>query len=123
VDLLDAAARGDISGVVPEWDDQVALTVVMAANGYPGAYERGSEIWGLETLNSDMVQVFHAGTASMDGKILANGGRVLDVTAIGATVAEAQERAYVAVDAINWPGGFCRRDIGWRAVARERGEA
>jgi phosphoribosylamine--glycine ligase len=104
------------------WRDEAALTVVMAAKGYPGNYDKGSEIRGLEAgANVDGVQIFHAGTERHDGKLIATGGRVLNVSAIGKTVAEAQARAYQAVDRINWPGGFCRRDIGWRAVARERG--
>jgi phosphoribosylamine--glycine ligase len=104
------------------WRDETALTVVMAANGYPGNYDKGSEIRGLEAAaNVDGVQIFHAGTERRDGKLIATGGRVLNISAVGKTVAEAQARAYQAVDRIDWPGGFCRRDIGWRAVARERG--
>ena len=95
----------------------------MATKGYPGAYDKGSDIGGLDGLNSDDVQVFHAGTKRDGGQLLANGGRVLNVTALGRTVTEAQARAYAAVDAIDWPEGFCRRDIGWRAVAREQEEA
>ena len=88
----------------------------MAAKGYPGAYEKGSEIRGLdEAAKLPGVQIFHAGTALKDGKIVAAGGRVLSVTATGKDVGEAQSRAYAAVDAIDWPEGFCRRDIGWRA--------
>ncbi|HEY8594249.1 MAG TPA: phosphoribosylamine--glycine ligase [Devosiaceae bacterium] len=120
LDLLEGAAIGDLEGVMPQWSDEVALTVVMAARGYPGAYARGSEIRGLDGLDGDGVQVFHAGTSRKDGKVLANGGRVLNVTATGATVAQAQARAYEAVGRIDWPEGFCRRDIGWRAVAREQ---
>jgi phosphoribosylamine--glycine ligase len=94
-----------------------ALTVVMAARGYPGAYAAGSEIRGIDRANSvPGVKVFHAGTAVKDGRLVANGGRVLNVTARGATVAEAQARAYRAIDLIDWPEGFCRRDIGWRAM-------
>jgi phosphoribosylamine--glycine ligase len=104
------------------WSDEAALTVVMAAKGYPGNYDKGSEIRGLHAAaNVDGVQIFHAGTERRDGKLVATGGRVLNVSAVGKTVAEAQARAYEAVDRIDWPGGFCRRDIGWRAVARERG--
>ena len=118
---LIAAADGVLKDFDLRWYDEVALTVVMAANGYPGAYDKGSEIRGLdEAAAIEDVTVFHAGTASgLNGEILATGGRVLGVTALGATVAEAQARAYRAVDAIDWPGGFCRRDIGWRAVERE----
>jgi phosphoribosylamine--glycine ligase len=103
------------------WYDEVALTVVMAAKGYPGTPEKGSVIRGIERARAlDGVEVFHAGTALKDGEIVAHGGRVLAVTATGRTVTEAQEKAYRAVDLIDWPGGFCRRDIGWQAVARER---
>ena len=120
---LMAAADGVLSDFDLRWYDEIALTVVMAANGYPGSYDKGSEIKGLEAAAAlPDVTVFHAGTASgPNGKILATGGRVLGVTALGKTVAEAQARAYQAVDAITWPGGFCRRDIGWRAVMREQG--
>jgi phosphoribosylamine--glycine ligase len=91
----------------------------MASRGYPGSYEKGSPIRGVEALEAPYLQVFHAGTANQDGALVANGGRVLNVTALGKTVAEAQARAYAAVDEIDWPEGFCRRDIGWRAVAHE----
>lgn len=116
--LLDAAARGDISKVEVSWHADTALCVVMAANGYPGAYEKGSTISNADELNSDTTHIFHAGTRRDDGQLLANGGRVLNVTARGSDVSQAQERAYLAVDKIDWPGGFCRRDIGWRAIAR-----
>jgi phosphoribosylamine--glycine ligase len=121
-DLLTAllAMRdGQLRNLDLRWSDDAALTVVMATKGYPGDYAKGSEIRGLDkaaALNG--VQIFHAGTARKDGKIIANGGRVLNVTATGKTVAEAQKRAYEAVDLIDWPEGFCRRDIGWRAVGR-----
>ena len=98
----------------------MALTVVMAANGYPGDYKKGSVIEGVdEAAKLPGVQIFHAATAREGGKLVATGGRVLNVTATGKTVSEARARAYAAVDTIRWPGGFCRRDIGWRAVARE----
>jgi len=116
LDLLEAAASGTLDRVTPHFSDAVALTVVMAANGYPGAYEKGSVISGADAVNSETVQVFHAGTALRDGQLIATGGRVLNVTATGATVAEARDAAYRAVDAIDWPQGFCRRDIGWRAL-------
>jgi phosphoribosylamine--glycine ligase len=95
----------------------------MAAKGYPGAYAKGSAIAGLdEAAAVKGVEIFHAGTATgADGRLVANGGRVLNVSAIGQTVAEAQACAYAAVDKIRWPEGFCRRDIGWRAVQRETG--
>jgi phosphoribosylamine--glycine ligase len=101
------------------WLPEAALSVVMAAKGYPGAYTKGSEIRGVQqAAKLAGVTVFHAGTRrGEDGRLLAEGGRVLNVTAIGTTVADAQKRAYQAVDLIDWPGGFCRRDIGWRALA------
>ena len=101
------------------WHDEPSVCVVMAAKGYPGDYKTGTEIKGLDKADAvPSVKVFHAGTVEKDGKILAQGGRVLGVTARGATVAEAQKRAYAAVDVIDWPEGFCRRDIAWRALAR-----
>ncbi|RCS23401.1 phosphoribosylamine--glycine ligase [Phyllobacterium salinisoli] len=119
--LLNAAADGMLDQVSIRWSDDPALTVVMAAKGYPASPEKGSVIKGLdETAKLPDVQIFHAGTAMKDGALVANGGRVLNVTATGKTVAEAQAKAYAAVKAIDWPGGFCRSDIGWRAVAREK---
>ncbi|MDH3241690.1 MAG: phosphoribosylamine--glycine ligase [Alphaproteobacteria bacterium] len=119
-DLLPALLAvhdGGLKHMDLRWHKDAALTVVMAANGYPGAYEKGSEIKGVEAANAlPGVKVFHAGTARNGGKLVATGGRVLNVTALAPTIAEAQTRAYEAVDAIDWPGGFCRRDIGWRAV-------
>lgn len=121
VTLLQATIDGTLDKISVRWRDEVALTVVLAANGYPGDYARGSEINGIAAANAlEGVKVFHAGTLAKDGKILANGGRVLNVTALGRTVAEAQARAYEAVDRIEWPEGFCRRDIGWQAIARDR---
>ena len=121
-DLLPAllAARdGELKEFDLRWYDEPALTVVLAANGYPGAYEKGSEIRGLESLTGDPdTVVFHAGTAADGDRILAASGRVLGVTAMAPTILEAQHKAYAAVDAIDWPEGFCRRDIGWRAVGR-----
>ncbi len=117
--VLKAAADGRLSEVSLAWKDDAALVVVMAANGYPGAYEKGSVIGGLAAAGAvPGVTVFHAGTVDKDGAVVATGGRVLGVTALGADVREAQARAYQAVDALDWPGGFCRRDIGWRAVGR-----
>ena len=102
------------------WYDDAALTVVMAAQGYPGKYEKGSVISGLDEAGSDEnVEIFHAGTALKDGTVIATGGRVLNVTARGASVREAQQRAYAAIAKIDWPEGFCRSDIGWRAIERE----
>lgn len=116
---LVAAREGRLAEVALEWYAHAALVVVMAAAGYPGGYRKGTVIAGLERAGAlDDVVVFHAGTArAEDGRLIATGGRVLGVTATGATVAEAQRRAYAAVDRIDWPEGFCRRDIGWRAVA------
>ncbi len=116
---LIASTDGVLSSFDLRWYDEAALTVVMAAKGYPGSYEKGSVIRGIEAAggNSDDVKVFHAGTKKGPaGEILANGGRVLNVTAMAPTIRQAQERAYIAVDKIDWPQGFCRRDIGWRAV-------
>ncbi len=116
-DLIQACAEGRLGEMRVNWADDHALTVVMAAEGYPGDYRKGSQIRGLEELPEDSGHmVFHAGTAERDGRIIATGGRVLNVTARGATLAEARERAYAMVDRIDWPGGFCRRDIGWRAL-------
>ncbi len=121
---LIATAQGGLADIAIDWRDEAALTVVMAAKGYPGKPETGTEIRGLgEAAAMPGVQIFHAGTKAEGGRVLANGGRVLAVTALGATVGEAQARAYAAIDCINWPGGFCRRDIGWQAIRRERGEA
>ena len=117
LDLLQACAEGRLDQVQAQWAADHAITVVMAAKGYPGNYEKGSEIKGLDALPEDSRNmVFHAGTAAKEGAIIATGGRVLNVTARGETLAEAQARAYAIVDAIDWPGGFCRRDIGWRAL-------
>nr|MBP6433662.1 phosphoribosylamine--glycine ligase [Sphingorhabdus sp.] len=116
--LLAAATDGGLSKAArPNLSDDYALTVVMAANGYPGTPEKGGTI---AFKNVGAARIFHAGTAMNDGQLVANGGRVLNVTAIGATVTEAQASAYAAVDAIDFPTGFCRRDIGWREVAREK---
>ena len=116
-DLLQAAAEGRLDQAQVNWADDHALTVVLAADGYPGAYEKGSVIGGLDGLPEDSTHMlFHAGTAEKDGQIIAVGGRVLAATARGATLAEAQARAYAMVDRIDWPQGFCRRDIGWRAL-------
>jgi len=116
---LIASADGQLDGVSLKWRPEAALTVVMATRGYPGHYEKGSEIRGLDAAGAlaDVV-VFHAGTKDSGGRIVANGGRVLNVTALGRTVEAAQKRAYEAVDLIDWPDGFCRRDIGWRAIGR-----
>ena len=100
--------------------EDCALTVVMAAKGYPDTPEKGGTIGGIEAAESKGVKVFHAGTAMKERALVASGGRVLNVTALGATIGEAQEHAYAAVDTIDFPSGFCRRDIGWREIERER---
>jgi phosphoribosylamine---glycine ligase len=115
--LMLAVATGRLAEAdVPTFAPDAALTVVMAANGYPGTPEKGGAI-GLDKVSG--AKVFHAGTAEKDGQLIASGGRVLNVTARGATVTEAQKAAYTAVDVIDFPTGFCRRDIGWREVERE----
>ncbi len=122
VPALVATVDGVLANFDLRWYDDAALTVVMAARGYPGTYEKGTVIRGVEAAGDadENVTIFHAGTKrAADGGLLASGGRVLNVTALGRNVAEAQARAYEAVDRIDWPQGFCRRDIGWRAVARE----
>jgi phosphoribosylamine--glycine ligase len=121
VPALLASRDGMLKNFDLRWYDDPALTVVMAAKGYPGHYERGSVIEGLDAAGAvEGVEIFHAGTKAEGGKILANGGRVLDVSAIGKTVRQAQARAYEAIAHIRWPEGFYRHDIGWRAVEREK---
>jgi phosphoribosylamine--glycine ligase len=117
VPALMAASEGQLANFALRWFPDTALTVVMAVKGYPGSYAKGSVIEGLDVAAQvEGVEIFHAGTAEQGGRIVANGGRVLNVSALGRTAAEAQARAYAAVDRIRWPDGFCRRDIGWRAV-------
>jgi len=121
VPALLASCDGVLKSIDLRWHPQAALTVVMAARGYPGAYAKGSVIEGLDAAAAvEGVEIFHAGTKRQDGRIVANGGRVLDVSAIADTVREARAHAYEAVSRINWPAGFCRHDIGWRAVEREK---
>jgi phosphoribosylamine--glycine ligase len=118
---LVATADGALRNFDLRWHDDAALTVVMAAKGYPGDYEKNTTIRGLDHAQRvDGVEIFHAGTRRDGDRLLAVGGRVLSVTARGRTVSEAQRRAYQAVHGIDWPGGFCRTDIGWRAIAREK---
>ena len=118
---LIASRDGQLKSFDLRWYPDSALTVVMAANGYPGEYKRGSVIGGLDAAAEiEGVEIFHAGTKADGNKILANGGRVLNVSALAKTVTEAQARAYLAIDRIEWPEGFCRRDIGWQAVKREK---
>ena len=117
LDLMQACAEGRLDQVQAHWADDHALTVVMAARGYPGAYAKGDVIRGLSRMPEDSRHMcFHAGTAEKDGQIIANGGRVLNITARGDTLAEARNRAYAMRDHLDWPGGFCRSDIGWRAL-------
>jgi len=121
VPALIACADGQLKNFSLRWFDEAALAVIMATKGYPGSYGKGSVIEGLDdAARIEGVEIFHAGTIEKDGAILANGGRVLNVCALGKTVTEAQARAYAAVERIKWPEGFYRRDIGWQAVARER---
>ncbi len=117
LDLLLACAEGRLADARVTWAEDHALTVVMAANGYPGDYAKGSVIGGLDRLPEDSRHmVFHAGTRAEGAQITATGGRVLNITARGDTLAQARDAAYAMVDGIDWPGGFCRRDIGWRAL-------
>jgi phosphoribosylamine--glycine ligase len=117
LDLLLACAEGRLDKAQVNWADDHAITVVMAAKGYPGAYQKGSVIHGLRRLPEDSRHMcFHAGTAEKDGHIVANGGRVLNITARGDSLADARNRAYAMLDHLNWPEGFCRSDIGWRAL-------
>ncbi|MEZ5894135.1 MAG: phosphoribosylamine--glycine ligase [Parvularculaceae bacterium] len=118
--VLHRAATGKLKGASLDWSDEPAALVVMAADGYPGDYKKGSEIKGVDAANAlPGVVVFHAGTKLDDGRLLANGGRVLNVTATGKTIREAVTRAYAGVAAIDWPQGFFRKDIGWRALERD----
>jgi len=123
VELLLACAEGRLGEVEPpRFSSDVALTVVMAAEGYPDTPKKGGAIAGIEAAEATGAKVFHAGTTLQDGALVASGGRVLNVTARGPSVTEAQAKAYAAVDAIQFPEGFCRRDIGWRELARESGQ-
>ena len=115
--VLTACAKGDVSSVTLDWSDQTCLTVVMAAKGYPGSYDKGTVIGHIERASDvDGVAVFHAGTSLSGETVTATGGRVLGITALGDGVSQARDRAYKAVNAIDWPGGFYRSDIGWRAL-------
>ena len=122
--VLAAAARGQLDRVALEWHDRAALCVVVAASGYPGSYDKGSVVGGLAAAGAlPDVEIFHAGTRrSPSGRILADGGRVLGVTATAPSLAGARAQAYAAVDRLDWPQGFCRRDIGWRALNGARGK-
>ncbi len=121
LEALDAAAQGRLDDIKLDWHDETAMVVVMAADGYPGSYQKGTEIKNIDQANAvEKAFVFHAGTKAEGDKVLATGGRVLGVTGRGKTVQDAQSTTYKAVDAIDWPEGFCRRDIGWRALEREK---
>jgi phosphoribosylamine--glycine ligase len=116
-DLIHAAAEGRLAEARVDWADDHAMTVVLAARGYPGAYGKGDPIGGLDALPEDSFHMmFHAGTKTVAGQVTAQGGRVLNATARGATLAEARTRAYALAEAVDWPGGHYRRDIGWRAL-------
>ena len=124
VELLHACAENRLAAIEPpRFSPDAALTVVMAAEGYPGTPAKGGAIRGIAEAEANGARVFHAGTALVDGELVASGGRVLNVTARARTVTEAQAAAYAAVDALDFPTGFCRRDIGWREVAREQADA
>jgi phosphoribosylamine--glycine ligase len=115
-----ACATGGVDKIPMTWSDETALNVVYASKGYPASYEKNTQIRGLEEAGAgENIMIFHAGTKLEDGKLLATGGRVLNVTALGSSVSDAKDKAYYALDKINWDNGFCRRDIGWRAVERE----
>jgi phosphoribosylamine--glycine ligase len=118
-EYLYAAASSSLSSLPPpKFSNDTAMTVVMAAKGYPGTPEKGGAIGGIDRAEATGARVFQAGTAEKEGKLVASGGRVLNVTAMAATVGEAQRKAYAAVDALDFPSGFCRRDIGWRELKR-----
>jgi len=119
-EVLLAAAEKRLDNLTLDWDEQAALCVVVASEGYPGSFKKGQIISALETVESAGTTIFHAGTAEKDGAIVNSGGRVLGVTALGDSVAQAQKTVYAALEQLDWPGGFYRRDIGYRAVAREK---
>ncbi|MGR3491085.1 MAG: phosphoribosylglycinamide synthetase C domain-containing protein, partial [Shimia sp.] len=117
LDLIQACAEDRLGDMAVHWADDHAMTVVVAAEGYPGTPQKGGVIAGLDGLESTSFQtVFHAGTRDADGQITANGGRVLTCTGRGATLGEARDRAYAQLDALDFADGFCRRDIGWRVL-------
>ena len=119
LELILATLDGSLLEKEADWSDQPALTVVMASRGYPGSYEKGTEIHGIDEAENSGAVVFHAGTSRDGDKLLATGGRVLNVTALGKNVTDARQKAYAAVEKIDWENGFCRMDIGWRAIERE----
>jgi phosphoribosylamine--glycine ligase len=117
--LCNAALDGQLDSASADWDPRPAMAVVVAAGGYPGSYEKGMKITGIEAVDDALTKVFHAGTAEREGDIVTSGGRVLCVTALGDDIAQARQKAYRGVDQIHWQGAFHRRDIGWRAIARD----
>ena len=123
--VLLEASQGRLGGYMKsddsklQWSSDATVGVVMATEGYPGDYKKGSKLLGVAEVAQDVAKVFHAGTGEQDGYLVATGGRVLCVTARGETVSEAQRKEYEGVEAIDWPEGFYRRDIGWRAIQRE----
>jgi phosphoribosylamine--glycine ligase len=118
LELCDAAIDGRLNGMSAQWDPRPALGVVLAAGGYPGSYDRGMAISGLDADTGDDCKIFHAGTVLEGSTVRTNGGRVLCVTALGKDIAAAREHAYAAVDKLCWEGIQFRRDIGWRALQR-----
>lgn len=120
VELMLGASHGSLLEHTAQWSDDIALSVVMASQGYPGSYQKGSMIAGLDTISENEALIFHAGTTRKNDQLLATGGRVLNVTALGKSVREARNNAYHALAKIDWENGFYRKDIGWRAIARER---
>ena len=118
VELCDSALNGELEKAHADWDPRCAMGVVLAAGGYPGSYQKGTPIHGLETALADNIKVFHAGTANEDGQVVTSGGRVLCVTALGDDIAAAQQDCYRAAEHISWDGMTLRHDIGWRAIAR-----
>lgn len=120
VALCNAAVDGHLDDCTSEWDDRAAVGIVLAAGGYPGSYRKGDPIEGLPERETDGEKVFHAGTVIQGDKVVTQGGRVLCATALGSSVADAQQRAYRLADSIHWDGVFCRRDIAYRAIAREQ---
>jgi phosphoribosylamine--glycine ligase len=119
LDLLEASADGTLDQHTPEWHEGTALTVVMASKGYPGSYEKGTPINGIENAEADGVKVFHAGTGLKGDKLVATGGRVLNVTAMADNAKDARDKAYAAIEKIDWDNGFYRKDIAWRAIERK----
>jgi phosphoribosylamine--glycine ligase len=117
--LCEKALNGELADATAEWDPRPAIGVVMAAEGYPGSYDKGYPIEGLDTVGGADIKVFHAGTAREGDRIVTSGGRVLCVTALGDSIAQARDTAYAGIERIQWPGASFRRDIGWRAIERE----